>query len=181
MTNSSFPLLRPLANDELVGGFAMARFLAHRDLAPLGLGLAADRRLALAPPLGMAARGEAAGGPQPHLTRRQPNLGPAAFFGHQLGAHARATDHLSAATGLGLDVVDDRADRDVAQGQRIARRQVSLGAAAQTCADADADRRQDVAPLAVFVLEQRNARAAIGVVFDGNDLADHAQLVALPI
>src|SRR5215216_1064451 len=45
-----------LPHDELVCRLAMASLLAHRDLAPLGLRLAADRRLALASAVGVVAR-----------------------------------------------------------------------------------------------------------------------------
>src|SRR5712691_12760424 len=55
MTNVSF-LLRSLSYDELVGRLTMAGLLAHGDLAPFGLGLAANRRLALATTVGMVAR-----------------------------------------------------------------------------------------------------------------------------
>src|SRR5712691_10688404 len=55
MTNVSF-LLRSLSYDELVGRLTMAGLLAHGDLAPFGLGLAANRRLTLATTVGMVAR-----------------------------------------------------------------------------------------------------------------------------
>ena len=45
-----------LPHDELVRRLPMASLLAHGDLAPFGLGLAANRRLALATTVGMVAR-----------------------------------------------------------------------------------------------------------------------------
>src|ERR1700738_4593085 len=45
-----------LPHDELVRRLTMACLLAHGDLAPFCLGLAADRRLALATTVGMVAR-----------------------------------------------------------------------------------------------------------------------------
>src|SRR5207253_10094534 len=47
--------LRALPNDELVGALVVARLLSHGDLAPLGLGLPADRGLALATTVRMVA------------------------------------------------------------------------------------------------------------------------------
>src|SRR5437588_5080263 len=63
---------------------------------------------------------------QPNFAGRQAHLRPHAFLGHQLRAHAGAADHLPTAAGLQLDVVDDRADRDVSQRERVARRQIGL-------------------------------------------------------
>ena len=149
------------------------RRAAHRRAnahVPRAAGLA-DRDRGVLGVAHLAERGHALDEHAAHLARRQAHLGPVAFLGHQLRADARAAHHLAAAAGLQLDVVDDRADRDVAQGQRIARRELRLGAGAQPRADAHADRRNDVAPLAVLVLEQRDARRAVRVVLDGDDLA----------
>src|SRR5215831_13309100 len=207
----------PFPHDELVSRLATAGLLAHGHLAPLGLRLAADGRLAFATTVRMVARvhgraadcradakmassagftdadrgvlgvahlaqrGHALDVHQAHLAGRQADLRPAALLGHQLRAHARAAHHLAASAGLELDVVDDGADRDVSERQRVAGRQVSFGAGAQARADAHAHRRQDVAALAVLVLQQSNPRAAVGVVFDRDHARLHADLVALPV
>src|SRR5205814_7933476 len=55
-TSAHFVLLRSLPHDELVRRLSTAGLLAHRDLAPLGLGLAADGSLAFATAVRMVAR-----------------------------------------------------------------------------------------------------------------------------
>src|SRR5260370_42509954 len=69
MTNCSF-LLRPFANDELLRRFTMASLLAHSDLAPLGLRLAANWGFAFPTTVGMVTRihrRAAHGGPEAHV------------------------------------------------------------------------------------------------------------------
>src|SRR5712692_6552420 len=53
---SDFYSFGALPHDELVRRLTMAGLLAHGDLAPFGLGLAANRRLTLATTVGMVAR-----------------------------------------------------------------------------------------------------------------------------
>lgn len=55
-----------------------------------------------------------------HFTAGKPKGGVSAFLRHQLSAGASAADHLAAATGLKLDVVNQGTERDVAQGQAVA-------------------------------------------------------------
>src|SRR4051812_22400059 len=54
--SSDFGSFSALPHDELVGRLAMAGLLAHRDLAPLRLRLAADWRFAFAAAMRMVAR-----------------------------------------------------------------------------------------------------------------------------
>jgi hypothetical protein len=67
----------------------------------------------------LAQRGHALDVHQPHFTRRQAHLCPGPFLCHELRADACAAHHLATAAGLELDVVDDRADRDVSESQGI--------------------------------------------------------------
>ena len=55
------------------------------------------------------------------LARGQAQQREALVLADQLHEGAGRARHLAAAAGLELDVVDDRADRDVAQRQRVAR------------------------------------------------------------
>src|SRR5205807_2555350 len=47
--------------------------------------------------------------------------------------------------------------------------------------DLQAQGRQDVALLAVLVMDERDAGAAVGVVLDGRDLARNTELVSLEV
>src|SRR6266545_4209177 len=96
--------------------------LANADRGMLGIADLAQRRHALDVH-------------QAHFAGWQTHLRPGAFLGHQLSAYARAADHLPAASWLELDVVDDRADRDVAQRQCVAWREIRLRSGGQARAD----------------------------------------------
>src|SRR2546427_11361868 len=73
----------------------------------------ADRHVLVIEVAALPHGGHALEGAQPHLTRGQPQRGAVAFLGQQLGLGARAATHLGAAARLQLDVVHERADRDV--------------------------------------------------------------------
>src|SRR6266536_2694219 len=104
-----------------------------------------------------------------------------AFLGEQLRAGAGRPDQLAAATESQLDVVHGRADRDVCEWDRVADPNCRVRPALDRVADFEAKRGQDVALLAVLVVDQRDPRAAVRVVLDGRDLAGHAVLVALEV
>src|SRR5207237_1100921 len=92
-----------------------------------------------------------------HLGRREPQRGEIAFLGHELHGGAGAAGELAARTRLELDVVHGRADRDVAQRQGVARARLRALAAARQVTDDDTGRGEDVALLAVEVVQQRDA------------------------
>ena len=71
-----------------------------------------------------------------------------------------------------------RADRDVAQRERVAGLDRRVGARRDRVAGRDALRREDVAALAVGVQHQREVRGAVRVVLEPLDLARDAVLVA---
>src|SRR5262249_45789878 len=107
--------------------------------------------------------------------------GVAAFAGDQLHRGAGAARELRALARLHLDAVHGRADRDVAQRQRVAGLDRRVAARHQLVADIHALRRDDVAALAVDVAQQRDVRRAVRVVLDALDAAGDAFLVALEI
>ena len=107
----------------------------HRRAA----GLRADAHVALAPGLadldvlviGVADRADRAAAVlahEAHLAGRQAQRRHPVLARHELDARAGGAAHLAAAAGLQLDVVDDRADRDAAQRQAAARRDVGIRA-----------------------------------------------------
>src|SRR5690606_15549399 len=87
------------------------------------------------------------------------------------------TRHLRAATGAELDGVDHGTGRNVLQRQVVARLDVGRGTRLDDVALLQLLRRDDVALLAVEVVQQRDARGAVGVVLDVSDLGVHAVLV----
>src|SRR5215469_13596656 len=98
--------------------------------------------------------------------------------GHRASGAAR---DLAAAAGLQFHVVDDRADRHVAQRHRVARLDRRIGSRAHFIAGLRALGCQDVAPLAVQVLDEGDVAGAVRVVLEPLDDAGDAVLVALEV
>src|SRR5690606_7470019 len=126
---------------------------------------------------GGAARAENAA----HFARRQAHDHVAAFLAEQLGFRAGRPDELAAFARLQLDVVDDGADGDVFQRQRVADLDVGLRPGFDHIAHLETLRRDDVALLAVDVVDERDVRRPVRVVFDRGNFAGNAVLVALEI
>src|SRR5699024_5518022 len=89
---------------------------------------------------------------------------------------AGAAGDLGAATGAQLDGVHHGAQRDVPQRQVVAGLDVRTRTVLDEVALTQLGRREDVALLAVQVVQQRDARGAAGVVLDVGDLGPHAVL-----
>src|SRR5215213_8822698 len=111
------------------------------------------------------------------LARRHAQLREATLTGDQLDAGAGRAGDLRAATGTELDGVNDGADRDVPQRQVVAGLDVGRGAALHLVTLLEPRRRDDVALLAVGVVQQCDPRGAVRVVLDVRDLGGHAVLV----
>src|SRR5690606_26852234 len=111
------------------------------------------------------------------LARGQTQLGVGAVLRDELDRGTGRARELRAATGLELDRVDDGSRRDVAQRQVVAGLDVGRRAVLHDVALLELVRRDDVALLAVGVVQQRDARGAVGVVLDVRDLGRHAVLV----
>src|SRR6266508_1584396 len=138
----------------------------------------------LAPPdqllLGVADlthRGPAGGLHLADLPRGQPERGQRAVLGHQLGPGTGRAGQLGAAARAELDVVHHRADRDVPQRQGVARLDVGALARLHRVADLEAGGRDDVALLAVGVVEQGDTSGPVRVVLDPGHLGRHPVLV----
>src|SRR5947209_2114848 len=87
-----------------------------------------------------------------HLSTGQAQGGKVTLLGDQLHAGAGAAGHAAALAGLQLDVVDGRADGDVAQRQGVAGADVGALAALQHVAHLHPVGPEDVALLAVDVV-----------------------------
>ncbi len=116
-----------------------------------------------------------------NFTGGQAHLGVARVDRHDRRAAAGGAADLGAATGNDLDIVDGRAERNLVQRQSVADDRLGFRAAGELRADQEADGRDDVALFAVRILEQREMRGAVRIVFDRLDRGHDAVLVALEI
>ena len=99
----------------------------------------------------------------------------------KLAEAAGAARHLAALAGLQFDVVHDRADRDVAQLHGVARLDRRIRARADFVAGLHALGGEDVAALAIGILDQRDVAGAVRIVLETLDHALDAVLVALEV
>src|ERR1044072_1002710 len=125
----------------------------------------------------LADGGAAADVDQADLTGRHTEVGHGALLRQQLHGGTRGAGELRATAGPQLDRVERGTDRDVAQRQVVAGLDVGAGAVLDPVALLQATRREDVALLAVHVVQQRDARGAVRVVLDVRDLRRDAVLV----
>ena len=100
---------------------------------------------------------------------------------HQLRGRAGGADELGAAARIELDVVDDGTNRDVGDRQAVAGLDIRGSGGQDGVAGLQADRSEDVAKLAVLVLDQSDERAAVGVVLEALHDSGHLQLVAAEV
>src|SRR5581483_6749159 len=94
---------------------------------------------------------------------------------------AGAPRHLASPARLQLDIVDERAGRDVGQRQAVPGAGVRLGTGLDRRTDAEAGRGEDVRLGTVGVVQQRDPCRAVRVVLDRGDLRRHAVLAALEV
>ena len=121
--------------------------LAERNVFMIQVTDLADRRHAPDVNLANLARG--------HLDRRV-----LAFTGNELNRRPGAARDLPALAWAQLHVVDLGAQRDVLEGQAVARQDVNAVAGDDRIADLDAQRLQDVPLLAVRIGDERDPRRA---------------------
>src|SRR6266550_490590 len=139
--------------------------LADRQQLVLGVPDFPDRREALAPH-------------HPHLRRAEAERDVVAFLRDDLHAGPGAAAQLPTAADLQLDIVDRRAERDFEQRHGVADADIRARTRHDVVADVQALRRQDVAFLAVRVVQQRDARRPVRIVFDRRHARRDGELVA---
>src|ERR1700712_3816408 len=154
---------------DTTNGRALALPAHPAGLAPVDVGLLGVADLAHG---GAAAYVDVA-----HLAGGHPQLGAGAFLGDELGAVPCGAGDLGTATGPQLDAVDRRTDGDVAQRQVVARLDVGGRTGLDRGAPAAPERGDDVALLAVGVVQQRDPGRAVRVVLDARDRGRDAVLV----
>src|SRR3954453_7640392 len=91
------------------------------------------------------------------------------------------TRDLATLADLELDIVHNRADRDIAERHGVARLYVDVLAGNDGVALREPLRRQDVGQLAVLVLDQRDESGPIGIVFDPLHGRRRVKLAALEV
>src|SRR5919197_1343307 len=162
---------------------AIRSLLAHlpslpepADAAGLAVGDVLVLEVADLPDGGAAGEAHAA-----ELARGELEQRVVALLRHQLDGRARAAAELAAAALAQLDVVDHGAEGDERERQAVAGFDVGLRPRLDRVADGEPDGRQDVALLAVEVVQEGDARGAVRVVLDGGHPGRHAQLVALEV
>src|SRR5579863_1923143 len=116
-----------------------------------------------------------------NFARRHAHLRVLAFFSHQLRGAAGGTHELAALSRTQLDVVYDRALRNVRKRQRVSDFDVRIWTRLDNVADFDSGRRQDVALFTVAIVQQSDVRRTIGIVLDRSDFCRDGILGSLEI
>src|SRR5580693_3208714 len=127
--------------------------LAERNVRVLDVGHLADRRVALQMN-------------HPNFSGGKAYLRIIAVLRHQPRSGAGGSDHLRALALLELDVVDHRAERDVAKRHRVSGFDVGVLARHDRVSDFHPVRRQDVALVAVDIVQEGDAGGPVRVVLD---------------
>ncbi len=111
------------------------------------------------------------------FTRVQANRHVALVATHDLSVVAGRTGDCAALADLQLDIVDDRANRHGADRTGVTRLDVHVLARHDLVTRREALRSQDVALLAIGVVDQRDERGAVRIVLDPLHGRGHVELV----
>ena len=125
--------------------------------------------------------GGAVGADDAHLAGRHTDLGVGALLCHQLSISAGGTNQLGALAGMHFHIVDHGTDGNVGNGQAVAGLNVGSGGGQNLVAGLQAHRGNDIALLAIFILNQSDVGAAVGIVLQLQDSGFHVHLVALEV
>src|SRR5918994_2013198 len=121
-------------------------------------------------------------GPDPAaLPTREPERHEVTLAGRQLGARPRAAGQLRPAARLELDGVHDGTDRYAVQRQRVAHVHLGVRPALHDGPDRQVAGREDVALLAVVVVQEGDVGRAVRVVLDRRDRRGHPVLAPLEV
>src|SRR5690606_81182 len=116
-----------------------------------------------------------------HLAGAQTQGHVGAFTGNQLNGRTSGTGNLRTFAGLQFDTVNSTTNRDVAQRQGVTGLDRCIDARDQLVASAHALRRDDVATLAIGVLQQSDVSSTVRIVFDTLNGGRNAILVATEV
>src|SRR6202012_4345876 len=163
--------------DRVHGDAAVMRTAAQPALAP-GV---ADRDVHVIGVRHRADGGAAATVHQALLARVQTQDDVVLVAAAELGIGTGGARELAALADLDLDIVDDGADRHVAERHDIAGLHVDMAARDDGVAAREPLRREDIGLLAVLILDQGNKAGAIRIVFQPLDGRRYVDLLALEI
>src|SRR5579859_6578007 len=147
---------------------AVASGLADRDVHVVGVRHRADR-------------GDAAAMHEALLAGIEPQDDVFAVAADDLRIGAGRAGDLAALADFQLDIVHDRADRNVGNRHGIAGLHVDVFAGHHGIADREPLRRQDVVQLAVFVFDQGDEAGAVRIVFEALDFGRRIEPAALEV
>ena len=126
-------------------------------------------------------RGPTRTGQPSNFTRRQRDLRPLAFPCIQNRRRSGTAAKLPAATGPHFDIMNRRSGRNPTQRHAITDVRLTLGAAHHRVAGRNAFGSQNVSLFTVGIVQQRNSRRTVGIVFDVSDLRRNRILISLEI
>ncbi len=116
-----------------------------------------------------------------HLTGTQAERHVGAFTSDQLSRSTSGASDLRPLAWLEFDTVNGRTNRDITQRQAVASLDRRIDTGNQLIASSDTFRCDDVATLAIGILQQRNVSSTVRVIFDTLDDGRNAILVAAKI
>src|SRR5215203_3668959 len=112
-----------------------------------------------------------------HFSRLQTNLHIVAIPTHDLRRSSGAPDQLTALTGPEFNIMDGRSQWHAGQSQGIPRPDFRLGTRLNLVVHLQSHRRQNVALFSIAVVQQGNARRAIGIVLNGFNACENPDLI----
>src|SRR3989338_4821098 len=118
---------------------------------------------------------------EPHFARRKLHVGSLSFFGHEDRVTAGTANDLTATVPCKFDVMDLGAKRNFFQRKRVPRLDLRTRPARDSHPDRQSHGSKNVSFFFVGILNERDPRRAIGVIFYGDDFARHTGLVSLKI
>ena len=105
----------------------------------------------------------------------------AVLLSHELSHVTSRTNHLSALTGVHLDVVDNGTNRDISQCKSVAGLDISVAACANGVADLQAVRSDDISLLAVLIGNESDESRSVRIVLKSGNSSVHALLISLAV
>ena len=90
-----------------------------------------------------------------------------AFFRHKLRSHTGGSRHLTALTGLKFHVVYHSTYGNILQGKAVAYLDIRFRARNNAVTDGKSDRSENISLFAVRIINGRDVRRSVGIVFDG--------------
>ena len=118
---------------------------------------------------------------QADFAGRQADLSVIAFFRDELSRGSGGANDLAAPSGLELDIMDGRTYRDARNRHGVPDADFGAGAGDDNIADFQPDRRQNITLFAVNVVQQRDARRAVRIIFDRGDFCRDIRFIAFDV